>query len=106
MFTTRKRREIPPELPAIIQTALGSKASSSEARQLVGKARALFETAEFPNRDDLLLAEQLCQRAATLDPADGEVWAASAQVSSLIYYYPQIRSPARIEAAVSQARRG
>ncbi len=80
-------------------------ATMSEARQLVARARPLFETADVTNRENLLLAEQLCQRATTIDPADAEAWAASAQVSYLLYSYSHDRSPARRAAIAEQASR-
>ncbi len=53
----------------------------SEARQLVAKARALYEPWDLASRDDFILAEQLLKKATDLDPADGDAWAAFAILS-------------------------
>ena len=64
--------------------AAGSAALStplSPARELVAKARHLFEEEDDSNRGNFLLAEDLLLQAEKLDPFDGEVWAAHAQLS-------------------------
>ncbi len=53
----------------------------SEARQLVAKARALYEPWDFATADDFALAEKLLKKAVELDPTDGEAWASSALLS-------------------------
>ena len=53
----------------------------SEARQLVAKARALYEPWDFATSDDFALAEQLLKKAVELDPTDGDAWAAYALLS-------------------------
>ncbi len=45
------------------------------------------------------------KRAVTIDPSDGEVWAASAQVSAQLVSLYYDRSPARYEALRTQAER-
>ncbi len=77
----------------------------SEARQLVLKARALFETPEVTNRENMLLAEQICDKAVALDPSDAEVWAARAQLSYNMLGYGHDRTPARVQALYSDAER-
>lgn len=77
----------------------------SEARQLVLKARALFEAPEVTNRENFLLAEQLCDKAVALDPADAEVWAARAQLSYMMFSYGHDRGPARAALMASDAQR-
>ena len=54
-------------------------APQSEARQLVVKARALFEAVDSI-RDDFLLAEDLLKQALAKDGADAEVWACYSQL--------------------------
>jgi tetratricopeptide (TPR) repeat protein len=67
------RRSAPPtpEKPAPV----------SEERQLVAKARALYEPWDFASREDFNLAEQLLKKATELDPTDGDAWAAYALLS-------------------------
>jgi tetratricopeptide (TPR) repeat protein len=77
----------------------------SEARQLVRKARALFEAPEVTNRENMLLAEQICDKAVALDPADAEVWAARAQLSYGMIGYGHDRTAARHQALESDAQR-
>jgi tetratricopeptide (TPR) repeat protein len=77
----------------------------SEARQLVQKARALFEAPEVTNRENMLLAEQICDKAVVLDPADAEVWAARAQLSYVMLSYGHDRTAARTQALESDAQR-
>jgi len=56
-------------------------ATVSPARELVAKARALYEQWDLATKDDLGMADQFLKRAAELDPTDGEVWAHQALVS-------------------------
>jgi TolB-like protein/Flp pilus assembly protein TadD len=77
----------------------------SEARQMTAKARQLFESPEVTNRENLLLARQLCDKAIEIDPADAEAWAARAQLSYLMISYGHDRTPARMESLVSDAER-
>ena len=56
-----------------------SAAPLSEARQLVVKARALFEAVDSI-RDDFLLAEDLLKQALAKDSGDAEVWACYSQL--------------------------
>jgi Tfp pilus assembly protein PilF len=77
----------------------------SEARQLVLKARALFEGTDVTNRENMLLAEQICDKAVALDPADAEVWAARAQLSYEMLGYGHDRTAARLQAMDSDAQR-
>ncbi|MBI5766521.1 MAG: TIR domain-containing protein [Verrucomicrobia bacterium] len=53
----------------------------SPARQLVEKARVLYEPWDLATKDDLVMADQFLKRAIELDPTDGEVWAHQALVS-------------------------
>jgi len=84
---------------------LPAAAPLSEARQLVQKARALFEAPDVTNRENMLLAEQICDKAVALDPADAEVWAARAQLSYVMLGYGHDRTAARIQALESDAQR-
>ena len=53
----------------------------SPARELVEKARVLYEPWDLATKDDLVLADQFLKRATELDPTDGEVWAHQALLS-------------------------
>ncbi len=77
----------------------------TESRQLVAKARDLLETQDDASRENISLADELCKRAVTIDPSDGEVWAASAQVSAQLVSLYYDRSPARYESLRTQAER-
>ncbi len=59
-------------------------ATESEARRLVGQARALIDDDLMAGRENFLFAAELCQKAVALDPADGQVWAISARVAGAI----------------------
>jgi len=83
----------------------GQPATLSEARQLVAKARQLFEKEDDSNRENLLLAEELLRRAEGLDPTDGEVWAAHAQLSGLFISLAYDSGNARHAAVRAQAER-
>jgi tetratricopeptide (TPR) repeat protein len=80
--------------------------SDSDARRRVAKARQLFEGPEVTNRENFLLAQQLCDRAVELAPEDAEVWAARAQLSYLMRTYGHDRTPARLRQLISDAQRG
>ncbi len=82
-----------------------SAAPVSEARRLVAQARTLFEDGDHSNHENFFLADDLLKRAVILDPADGEVWAAQAQVSAQLYNLSYDRSGARREAMRVQAER-
>ena len=77
----------------------------SEARRLVQKARALFEAPDVTNRENMLLAEQICDKAVALDPADAEVWAARSQLSYIMIGYGHDRTSARVQSLESDAQR-
>ncbi|MBI5768358.1 MAG: tetratricopeptide repeat protein [Verrucomicrobia bacterium] len=82
-----------------------SAAPQTEAQKLVAQARALFEDGDTANRENFVLAEELLKRAHNVDPADGEVWAAHAQLSSDLVTYGFDRSTPRMEALKMQAER-
>ncbi len=69
---------------------------ASEARGLVEKASGLFQGLDA-TREDFALAEEFCQRALKLDPNDGEVWAAYAQLNAAFGYRGWDPSPERRE---------
>ena len=83
----------------------GHPAPLSEARQLAAKARHLFEQEDDSNRENLLLADELLTRAEGLDPTDGEVWAAHAQLSGLFISLAYDSGNARHAAVRAQAER-
>ncbi len=76
----------------------------SEARKLAQQAMKLLED---PNssREAMFLADELCQRALTLDPQDAEVWATASFTSQYLFSFNYDRSLARWEKARSQASR-
>ncbi|MBI5769381.1 MAG: TIR domain-containing protein [Verrucomicrobia bacterium] len=78
-------------------------APPSEARQLVAKARALYEPWDLARREDFSLAEQLLKKAVELDPTDGEAWAAYAILSCGMSGLLHDPSAERISAARTQA---
>ena len=80
-------------------------APASEARKLVEKAKALQDDYAMDDtlRDNLTLAEELCKRAVTLDPADGEAWAVSARVTLSLASFES--GTARLEQARSYVQR-
>ncbi len=79
--------------------------SETETHRLVAKAHDLLESQDDASRENLSLADELCKRAVTIDPSDGEVWAASAQVSAQLISLYYDRSPARYESLRTQAER-
>lgn len=70
--------------PPIAEKSVAKTKSSpalSPARELVEKARVLYEPWDLATKDDLVMADQFLKRAADLDPTDGEVWAHQALLS-------------------------
>lgn len=80
-YLARRTPSPAPTPPASAPAPTLATAPLSEARQLVAKARALYEPWDLATPDDFLLAEDLLKRAVTLDPSDGEAWAAYALVA-------------------------
>jgi tetratricopeptide (TPR) repeat protein len=76
----------------------------SEARQLVAKAWAQLDKPEL-GPEELDIADGYCKRAAELDPADAEVWAAWSQVDSWYIYHNFDSSSGRQDAARLAAAR-
>ncbi len=77
----------------------------TEARRLTLQARALIDDDFMAVRENFRLADELCQRATTLDPMDGEAWATWARVSNEIIAQGYDRSEPRLAGARSQAER-
>ncbi|MBM3855812.1 MAG: TIR domain-containing protein, partial [Verrucomicrobia bacterium] len=75
------------------------------AQKLTRQARALIDDDFLAVRENFRLAEELCQRATTLDPSDAEAWATHARVSVEMMKRNYDSSAARREAARSQAER-
>jgi tetratricopeptide (TPR) repeat protein len=80
-------------------------APMSAARQLEAKAWAIWGLQDDATRDDWALADQFCQQAVAADPNDGDAWAVQSQVSLAFNIYGFDLSPARYEAARTQAQR-
>jgi tetratricopeptide (TPR) repeat protein len=76
----------------------------SEARQLVAKARPLFEALDS-NRDDFKLAGEMLAQAKAKDSADAEVWAAEAQLDERYMIRGWDGSDERREAARAATQR-
>jgi len=86
-------------------TATGQPATPpSEARQLVMKARELFEALDA-TRDDFKLAEDLLEQAKAKGATDAEVWAAIAQLDRWYATRGWDTSDARKDAGQTAARR-
>ncbi len=82
----------------------GTPVSISEARKLANQAMQLLEDPNF-TRETSWLADELCQRALSLDAADAEVWTAAALASINLYSNTYDPSAARREKISSQAAR-
>jgi len=107
MFLARRwqrAQEENPRPPAKADAAASTTAPATGARELVAKARALFEST-VPSRDDFALAENYCRQALKLDENDAEVWAAYAELSSFYFRGGYDTSPERMELARVQAER-
>jgi tetratricopeptide (TPR) repeat protein len=91
--------------PAVVAppSAPGAPAVSA-ARELVAKAYPLIHALDA-RREDFALAEDYCQRALKLDPDDGEIWAAYAQVHAAFGYRGWDTSPERREQTRVSAER-
>jgi tetratricopeptide (TPR) repeat protein len=76
----------------------------SEAQQLVAKVWEQLNKTEL-GPGELEIADGFCKRAAELDPADAEVWAAWSQVDSWYIYHNFDTSKGRQDAARSCAAR-
>ena len=83
-------------------TAEKNSISSSAARKFTTQALALIDDPNF-SRDNYRLADELCQRALTLDNSDAEIWASAALVSTDLISYDYDVSPQRRELARTQA---
>jgi TolB-like protein/tetratricopeptide (TPR) repeat protein len=92
-------RELAPKPAAPVDVA-----HDSEARQLVAKARELFEALDS-SRDDYKLAGELVEQAKAKDSADAEVWAAAAQLDERYAMRGWDFSDARREAARAATQR-
>jgi tetratricopeptide (TPR) repeat protein len=79
-------------------------ASVPEARQLVAKAWEQMSKTGF-GPEELEFAEGYCKRAVELDPTDADAWAAWSQVNTWYVFYGFDDTPARHEAARSDAAR-
>ena len=76
-------------------------APTTEARQLVAKAWEQLNKTQ--TRAELEAADQLCKRAADLNPTDADVWATWSQADSWFIYHNFDSSAARQEAAREKA---
>jgi len=77
----------------------------SDARKLTLKARALIDDDLMAARENFRLAEELCQRAVTLAPDDGEAWATLARISCEVMTRNYETNARRRELARSQSER-
>ena len=86
------------------RSSLPATVSTSEARQLVAKAWVLMNKPEMA-RAELDTADELCKRAAALDPTDADVWAAWSQVAGWYVFHNLDNSSPRRAAAGDNAAR-
>ncbi len=77
----------------------------SEARRLAAEAEALIADDFDATRENYQLAEELCQKALTLDTADAELWALAARISLGQIFRSYDSSRRRLEQARNQAER-
>jgi tetratricopeptide (TPR) repeat protein len=84
--------------------ALQVASSASEAQQLVARAWEQLNKTEL-GPEELEIADGFCKRAAELDPANADVWAAWSQVDSWYIYHNFDTSKGRQDAARSCAAR-
>ena len=77
---------------------------ASEAQQLVAKVSEQLNKTEL-GPEELEIADGFCKRAAELEPANAEVWAAWSQVDSWYIYHNFDTSKGRRDAARSCAAR-
>ena len=95
-----------PTVPAkSVETAKPAAASQSEAQKLVTQARKIYEDGDELNRDNLFLAEELVQRALTLDPAEPAAWELATLLSCQMIWHAIEDTQARREALLRQANR-
>ncbi len=76
----------------------------SPSRELVEKARVLYEPWDLATKDDFVMADQFLKRAVELDPTDGEVWAAQAIVSCAIVAISGLGEDRRVEMRLQAER--
>ncbi len=92
-----------PAVPAELKTAPAA-APLSEARQLVAKARPLFEGLDV-TREDFAFAEDLLKQAVAKDGADADVWAACSELHQRYIVRGWDVTDQRREAAQTSAQR-
>jgi tetratricopeptide (TPR) repeat protein len=85
--------------------ALPPAAPLSEARQLVQRAGAIWDNLDELTGEKLGAADELYSRALSLDPTDGEVWAAAARLDAWTVYMHFDRSDERRQKAQKEAMR-
>ena len=76
----------------------------SEARQLVQRSWVVWDNGDDASFDQLMAADELCSRAATLDPTDAEVWAAAARLDAWMVFLNYDRSEVRGQKAETEAK--
>ncbi|MEJ1970975.1 MAG: TIR domain-containing protein [Lacunisphaera sp.] len=103
LFNRREREAVAVPPPAV-SAPVPAPAPVSEVRQLVTKARTLFEALDG-TRDDYRLAEELVAQAKTKDATDAEVWAVESQLHQRFIQRGWDSSDARREAARAAAQR-
>lgn len=87
------------------ETALAAGANQRETRRLLAMACEYFQETDDAWREKFYMAEELLKRALVLDPSDGEVWAAYAELSADFYRLGYDRTPARLEQMRQQTER-
>lgn len=77
--------------------------STSDAQKLVEKARQVYERGDELNRDSLFLAEEMVQRALTLDPSEHSAWELATWLSYVMIWHSIDDTQARRETLLRQA---
>jgi TolB-like protein/tetratricopeptide (TPR) repeat protein len=86
-------------------TKASAGASLTEAQKLVAKAREMLDGGDEMNRENYRLAEELLEKAESLDLTEASAWALHAQLSSNLLLYGLDYSDTRRAAVQSQASR-
>ncbi len=94
-----------PTVPAKSVETAKPAAPATEAQKLVAQARQVYENGDELNRDNLFLAEELVQRALTLDPAEPAAWELATWLSCQMIWHSIEDTQARRETLLRQANR-
>jgi len=99
------RKPVSSAAPASQAAVLRLAAPASEARQLVQRARAVWEDLTDLTSEKLEAADELYARAITLDPADAEAWSDAGRLDAWMAHLGFDKSEARRQKAQKEAAR-